>query len=1011
MSTFSEVQIRTKEIQVDPTFDGCKRLILSVIKLLDPKIDSDDLALFQLFTDDGRKIAANSSWFIPDAQIKDHKATYQVMERNELNIDFRVYGVQNTTKRVISWSQALTPNFEDEVFYPDLNIGIDFIVPKTFDRVIVVLSKNYVVRSLELHGTLTSTFAEIFSKWENIASFDNKYLLHTTLWDSFDLSPINQKFYEGIQTHYTWLCQFLSQAEIMDSKQAAQFANRVLGRIIFAWFLDKKGLINQTKEYFRTDLFGNSRDYYRQKLEVLFFEVLNKPISNRSDNDNLTPYLNGGLYEIKINDLYGDSRLDFPTNYFDSLYEFFNSYHFTTDESTSQFQQVAIDPEMLGRIFENLLAEIVEDTGEQARKAKGAFYTPREIVDHMCRESLRKYLLNKVKADPHLEQRLYQLIDAPDREFQDQDHNWRRDWKPYRDKFLSALDEVKILDPACGSGAFPMGMLQLLVKVYDRLEPRFDHHKAKLQILERNIFGVDIEPMAVEISRLRAWLSIVVDVDDKMSDVKPLPNLDFKFVCANSLVPLSMDQGIMFGEDPELSRKLQIIREKFFATEEDGKKLKLKKEYESLVTQEVSLFGESNRTTQLKSYRPFDSEICANFFDPMQMFGLEKFDILIANPPYINSQLMVKNGHKDLRDFISKTYKFAKGNWDAYIAFFERGLDILTEDGVLIFITPDKWLAKRFGDSLRAGALPRIESILIAGREVFATANVDSIITVINTRESNLLKILTFDKGGVKVKREVLKDSLDAPFVLDFLFSDYVDFLIRIEKESTTLKTIARCESSVFINDAYRLKPLIYELAGDFDAEKHLRIVNTGTISKYSDRWGIANMTYLGSKYLRPVVDKTIFCDLFDNSYSNKSIKQKLIVKGLNLLDACYDEHGEVIPGIPTLVVQSEDNDNLLFSLGIINSKFASFYLKERFPASSYNQGITFTVDMINELPIPKKLLKTEKKVIIDLVKKILKSKPENRNADIPSFLELIDKNVYQLFQLTDAESEMITRN
>jgi len=127
VSRFNEVRARTKEIEANPSLDGCKRLILSVVKLLDSSIDSDDLNLFELFTDDGRKLAANASWFLSDTKVKDHKATYQIYQDNSLNIDFKLFGVQNSSKRVISWSQAITPNFEDEPFYEDLRIGIDFI--------------------------------------------------------------------------------------------------------------------------------------------------------------------------------------------------------------------------------------------------------------------------------------------------------------------------------------------------------------------------------------------------------------------------------------------------------------------------------------------------------------------------------------------------------------------------------------------------------------------------------------------------------------------------------------------------------------------------------------------------------------------------------------------------------------------------------------------------------------------------------------------------------------------
>lgn len=689
MRNFNEVRLRTKEIEVNPSLEGCKKLILSVIKLLDSSINSDDLNLFELFTDDGRKLAANASWFLSDPKVKDHKATYLINEKNNLNIDFKLFGVQKLNKRIISWSQALTPNFEDEPFYPDLRIGIDFLVPKTFDRVLVVLSNNYVVRILELHGPLTATYEEIFAKWESIEDYSNKRYVHTILWESFELHPINKRFYEGIQQRFTWLKTHLEETGIHDSEHAAQFANRLVGRIIFCWFLEKKNLINPAPEYFNSQSFENDTDYYRNKLEPLFFKVLNTPISNREPGDLSTPYLNGGLFESKLGDMYGSEKLTFPANYFDDLFEFFQSYNFTTDESTSQFQQVAIDPEMLGQIFENLLAEMSEESGDQARKAKGAFYTPREVVDYMCRESLKEYLRSQFEEDEFLERRIYQLVDAPDREFQDQDHNWRRDWKPYKEKLISALDQLKVIDPACGSGAFPIGMLQLLVSVYSRLEPRFDPHKAKLAIVEKNIYGVDIEPMAVEISRLRAWLSLIVDVEDTGNNFEPLPNLDFKFVCANSLLPIEEDLQESFGDDPDLGNKLQLIREKYFNTNKFERKSKLRLEYEKLVKEEESLFGESYKTTQLKSFRPFENEASAIFFDSDYMFGLEKFDIVIGNPPY---GAKVSDDHKKK---FKKFYKSAtadadggRGSLNTYTVFIELALNLLSDHGNLNFIVP-----------------------------------------------------------------------------------------------------------------------------------------------------------------------------------------------------------------------------------------------------------------------------------------------------------------------------------
>jgi hypothetical protein len=699
VSSFDEVRARTKEIETNPSLDGCKKLILSVMKILDSSIHTEDLSLFELFTDDGRKLAANASWFISDAKIKDHKATYQIFQDNRLNIDFKMFGVQNSSKRVIAWSQALTPNFEDEPFYEDLRIGIDFVVPKSFDRVLVALSNNYVVRILELHGDLTTTFAEIFSKWESIKDFSNKRLTHTVLWESFDLQPINRKFYEGISERFMSLRQHLFKNEILDESLASQFANRLIGRVVFCWFIRKKRYIDERFAYFDSKSFSDDTLYYREKLQVLFFDVLNKPVLERNNADLVTPYLNGGLFEEKPDDLVNGKSLTFPKNFFDDFYDFLNSYNFTTDESTSQFQQVAIDPEMLGRIFENLLAEIIEDSGAQARKAKGAFYTPREIVDYMCRETLRTYLKENIGDDPNIEQRLVQLIDSSDREFQDQDHNWRRDWKPYKEKLLDALNNLRVLDPACGSGAFPMGMLQLLLKVYERLEPKVSISELKLRIIGKNLFGSDIEPMAVEISRLRAWLSLVVDLPEEVESIDPLPNLDFKFICANSLLSLESEHdGLDFGVDPDFGKKLSSIRDKYFTTSSHQEKLALEDKYFALTG--TSYHSDiDKRTKQLRTFNPFQFASPAAFFDPIEMFGVESFDIVIGNPPYLGEK-----GNKQTFDVLrgSSIHKrFSQGRADLLHYFFHLGIDLIRQDGVLSFITTNYFPTATYGSNLR----------------------------------------------------------------------------------------------------------------------------------------------------------------------------------------------------------------------------------------------------------------------------------------------------------------------
>lgn len=688
-SSILEVQTALEELESNKTLFHAKKAILTISRLVHPGLSMDVDQSIKLFSDSDGKLRANSGWFFSDDVVSDRVAAYTINLPKDQNLDLKVYGISKPSKKTISWVQALTPNFEDEPFNGTFNVGIDFVVPATLDRILIVLSKNYVVRTMELKGHLTATYLEILSKWEDIINFENKTELHSILWNSLDLQPINRRFYSGINERFVWLKQHLVDSGIHDEKHAAQFANRLLGRIIFTWFLEKKGVLNSEIQYFNSTQHLDDTEYYKSKLEALFFAVLNTPLEERKVSDTKTPYLNGGLFEPRKADLYLSDKLTFPKNYFDDLYEFLHAYNFTTDESTSNFQQVAIDPEMLGQIFENLLAEMSEESGDQARKAKGAFYTPREVVDYMCRESLKAYLRNQFDEDEFLERRIYQLVDAPDREFQDQDHNWRRDWKPYKDKFISSLDQLKVIDPACGSGAFPIGMLQLLVSVYSRLEPRFDSHKAKLAIVERNIYGVDIEPMAVEISRLRAWLSLIVDVEDASNKVEPLPNLDFKFVCANSLLPLEEDIQEAFGDDPELELKLQAIREKYFNTNKFERKGKLRVEYEKLVKEEESLFGESYKTTQLKSFRPFENEASAIFFDPEYMFGLHNFDIVIGNPPY-GAKVSDDHKKKFKRFYKSASTETGSGraSLNTYTVFIELALNLLSEKGNLNYIVP-----------------------------------------------------------------------------------------------------------------------------------------------------------------------------------------------------------------------------------------------------------------------------------------------------------------------------------
>jgi hypothetical protein len=397
------------------------------------------------------------------------------------------------------------------------------------------------------------------------------------------------------------------------------------------------------------------------------------------------------------------------------------------------------------------------------------------------------------------------------------------------------------------------------------------------------------------------------------------------------------------------------------------------------------------------------------------MFGIEDgFDVVIANPPYIDSELMVNLGQKDLRETIQRTYTMTKGNWDIYIAFFESGFRAMNENGVLTFITPDKWISKPFGDALRMATINNIFSILRSGRGVFESSNVDSIISFFSSVKGQELRIIDSEYDRFIFKRQIDKGSLKPPFALDYLFSDHLELLLKIDTMPSKVSDLANCENACATSDAYKLEPLIKDSPVAFDLNKQLKIVNTGTIGKYYPRWGNREMTYLGHKYLYPVVDRGNFFRLFKNSYAQKSVQPKIIIKGLNLLDACLDSDGSILPGKSTLIIAGSNIKKLKFLLSIINSRLAFFYLRERYPASSYNLGTNFTKGMINDLPLP--LLKEdERKPFVSQVDNILSltmladyAENKENQSKVREYECRIDQMVYELYGLTPEEIAVV---
>jgi len=270
-----------------------------------------------------------------------------------------------------------------------------------------------------------------------------------------------------------------------------------------------------------------------------------------------------------------------------------------------------------------------------------------------------------------------------------------------------------------------------------------------------------------------------------------------------------------------------------------------------------------------------------------------------------------------------------------------------------------------------------------------------------------VLRIYDFIGTNIYLKSVVQKSSLKSPFAYDWLFSDFGQLLMKLDAHAGRLSELATCENSCATDDAYRLRDLIEEAPTDIPVDQHFRMINTGTIAKYVSKWGQREMVYLGSRFLRPVVRRKRFLHDFPKSYGQKSQRKKLILKGLNLLDACLDADGSIIPGIPTILISSDDVQTLKLLLALVNSKLPFFYIREKYPASSYNQGTTFTKEMINDLPLPEIAVK-DRSTLISLADRMLEIKLSNPEADMTTIQQKVDRVVYALYRLTPEEIKIV---
>ena len=1064
-----------------------------------------------------------------------HTLQFYVFEVDSVNAKIGLYKELKKRLETIDSSAILAcfyqegnPTFRLSLITRSLNEdgGIDYSSSK---RQSFTLGKN------ETTNTAEQNFQKLFTNWQSSPT-------QATLSEAFSVEPVTKAFFESYKALYDEKLTFLSKDQAIvnifakaypqenPQKAISTFIKKLLGRIVFLYFIQKKGWLGVPKDgkwgegdkKFLKNLYDNHNSgFYEKALAPLFFESLNKDRRDDGDYspifDCRIPFLNGGLFEE--NGIDRDKMLCelLDKEFFADIFELFELYNFTIDESTPSEIEVGIDPEMLGKVFENLI---------DYNKELGAFYTRRGIVHFMCKNSL-VLKLTQVFGDEnkeHIEKLIYN---------QESDNDFAR--KNGR-KILDTLKTLKILDPAIGSGAFPMGLLSEILSIHTTLDKTLDDSslaKSKRAIIENNIYGIDIDSDAIEIAKLRFWLSIAVDEEKP----RPLPNLDFKFMQGNSLLEtldgfdllpkdlllthstpinslfskeeLGIQKDLMDHLDESNSAFISIKDNihTFFKTTEpqekqnikesirdeiskileeqiengenklsgiekdiaeikahggkESKRIKnLEKQYDKLFTQlnnaykfQESFINGGFRTDLLFLYKLFFGEV----------FQEGGFDIVIGNPPYIRQEDIF------LKDQIKSEFgDFFNGKADIFTYFFAKGLQVLKPNGILSFITSNKWAKAGYGTPLRKLILSNTFSSYIDfnGVKAFENATVDtSITTLIKSPSSKDWCFPTFALQQSQNPQAVLDNekmifsllsysstSMPKSYLQEdsFIFGDTQ--LLSLKKKIETLGTplkewdisinygVKTGYNEAFIITSEKREEILRNCQTQEEREATEQIIKKmlrgRDIKRYSYEW--ADLWLIGTfpslklniddypslkSYLskfRPRIDqsgekgcrKKISNQWFETqgniAYYEEFEKEKILYNDIAIkLSFAYDKGGAYCNNTVYFLTTNNTRQNLFLN-GVLNSSLINWFYRQI--SAQLGDSVRMFSHYMEKLPIPK-ITESDQSTadkIIALVEEILKTKEQNPKANTQELEQEIDSLVYTLYNLTDEEIQII---
>lgn len=739
--------------------------------------------------------------------------------------------------------------------------------------------------------------------------------------------------------------------------------------------------------------------------------------------------------DVDLSAEYGDTRFKRVT--VRGLIHTFQHYKFTITENTPIEEEIALDPELSGKVFENLLAAYNPETGATARKQTGSFFTPREIVNYMVDEALIAYLRTKLQAAhpsaKDVEARLRHLFayNAEKHQFTPQEV----------DTLIAAIDNLKSLDPAVGSAAFPMGILHKLVFILGKLDPRnekwkerqvnrvreamaaaekiedatirertlreleqqiagineaFEHNELdygrKLYLIENCIYGVDIQPIAVQIAKMRFFISLIVDqkIDDTQPNrgVRPLPNLETKFVAANTLIGVSRPgQQMLRNRDIDAKEaELRRVRERHFMARTPASKAKCRDQDAKLRAEIAELFKGDGwdiaTARKLAAWDPYDQNTSASFFDPEWMFGTaEGFAITLGNPPYLSAVTMARDA--ETKEQFKHLYPEASGAYDIYILFLLRGVQLIDSTGTYCWIIPNRFLIADYAKKTKATLLDNFGLLWSVDVSTFQVFD-----------ETGVYPIIIMGRAGQKGEFSEL------------VINSYEDLERRKFERRTSLKaysTFRDCGVEVGSGatgfQAMQLKALV--------SEKQTRSAIPFVVSGNVDRYYFSNenVRYMGDRYRFAFVERGQA--IADSKWSMWK-KPKIIVAGMTREVEAVFSPNPVGLGVGVYAIYGFGGYDPLCLTGILNSKFMTYYFRERFKDKHLAGGyLAINKSTIEEMPLVKIDARAQRK-ISDTAHEILAAKRKHPDADTAALERDIDLQVYTIYGLTPEEIEAV---